>query len=250
MSGGSARAALLARAVLGSDEDVEQHAIKLSADELNRVVAQIGRLTRTASLEFALRVGALIVHHFYSGNTDTWRLRGPKTSSFRRLAEHPNLPMSPGALYRCVAIFELCDRLGAPSRWSNLGASHLRVVLGIDTTAQERLLAQANSERWTVRVLQDQVEKSKLARRARGGRRPQSRATRFVRTIRKCLSEHQIALHDVESVDPIELSEIASVLEEARASLESMALALLNAQNDSEPESGKISIECVGFEAH
>ena len=102
-----------------------------SGDEIDIVVAQIKRLTRVASLEFALRVGAVIIHHFYDGDTEAWRSRGPKVSSFRRLAEHPELPLSAGALYRCVALYELCERLNAPSRWEHLGASHLRLVLGL-----------------------------------------------------------------------------------------------------------------------
>ena len=240
------------RSTLDFDEAIEQQApVDLSPDELNRVVAQIGRLTRTASLEFALTVGGLIIHHFYGGNTDTWRLRGPKTSSFRRLAEHPNLPMSPGALYRCVAVFELCDRLGAPSRWRNLGASHLRVVLGISEPDQERLLATANSQRWTVKALQDEVRKSKLSRHTRGGRRPQSPVTRFLRTMRRCLAEHEGALDDVKSANHDELLEIASLLDETRASLECVVLKLAN-----HPDAGGAiglaanDIECQGIEVH
>jgi hypothetical protein len=74
-----------------------------SDDEIHIVVAQIRRLVRDASLEFALRVGAIIIHHFYEGESDAWRSRGPKTASFRKLAQHPQLPLSAGALYRWAA---------------------------------------------------------------------------------------------------------------------------------------------------
>jgi hypothetical protein len=216
----------------GSEHVEARLPIELSADELDRVVAQIGRVTRTAGLEFALRIGALIIHHFYGGNTEMWRLRGPKMPSFRRLAEHPHLPMSPGALYRCVAIFELCDRLGAASRWRNLGPSHFRAVLAVDSVVQERLLSLANSERWTVRALQDEVARSKVARRTRGGRRAQSQVTRFLKTIRKCLVEHHEALNDVESVAPHELGELVALLDQTRASLDKISRFLHSAQKD------------------
>lgn len=121
------------------------------------VVAQIRRLVRDASLEFALRVGAIIIHHFYDGESDVWRSRGRKTSSFRKLARHPQLLLSAGAPYRCVALYELCDRLDATSRWGQLGASHLRLVLGLPQVLQEQLLTNANNERWTVKKLQEEV---------------------------------------------------------------------------------------------
>lgn len=202
---------------------------ELTIDDLNHVVAQIGRLTRTASVEFALRVGALIIHHFYGGNVDKWRLRGPKTTSFRRLAEHPGLPMSAGMLYRCVAIFELCERLDAPSRWQNLGASHLRLVLQVKPEIQEGLLVAANSERWTVRALQQRVTENNLARRGRGGRRPQSRTAKFIGTISKCLVDHRELLDSDGPADRSELHELERVLSDARMALEKVRRALLNA---------------------
>ena len=252
MSNPSGRSVVRRQSGLEFDEAIEQQPpAELSSDELNHIVARIRRLTRTASLEFALTVGGLIIHHFYEGNTDTWRLRGPKASSFRRLAEHPELPMSPGALYRCVAIFELCDRLGAASRWHNLGASHLRVVLGISPTDQERLLSTANSQRWTVRALQNEVVRSKLTRSTRGGRRPQSKVTRFLKTIRKCLAEHEGALDDVRSANPKELHEIAKLLTKTRASLDSVALKLPDFHHDEGPPSLPANdIECEGIEVH
>jgi hypothetical protein len=195
-------------------------------EELNQIVLQIGRLVMMAGLEAALRVGALIMHHFYAGDTAAWRERGPKTTSFRQLAEHPALPMSPGALYRCVAIFELCDRLGAPSRWRNLGASHFRVVLGVDAQTQERLLAVANAERWTVRALQAEVLKRKLVRHNRGGRRPQSPVKKIVRTLRKCLEEHREAINLFEAHDVDELNKAMDELDATRAWLATLSEAL------------------------
>jgi hypothetical protein len=199
-----------------------------SAEELNQIVLQIGRLVTMAGLDAALRVGALIVHHFYDGDTNAWRVRGHKTASFRRIAEHPGLPMSPGALYRCVAVFELCDRLHAPSRWRNLGASHLRAVLGLDAATQERLLSTANSERWTVRTLQAKVLNGRVPRLERGGRRPQSPGTKIANRIRKCLEEHREAVDQFEEHDIEELCNAVDVLDEARQWLAAICEGLRN----------------------
>jgi hypothetical protein len=203
-----------------------QAAVGADPEELNQIVLQIGRLVIMAGLEAALRVGALIVHHFYGGNAEGWRERGPKTVSFRQLAEHPGLPMSPGALYRCVAIFELCDRLGAPSRWRNLGASHFRVVLGLDAQTQERLLGMANSERWSVRALQAEVTKRKPARHNRGGRRPQSPVTKIVTTIRRCVEEYGQAIELFEDHDVEEFNKAVDEVDAARACLAELREAL------------------------
>src|SRR4051794_34652916 len=121
---------------------------EVSDESIQLVVYQIGQICRDSSLEFALRVGAVVIHNFYDGEVNSWRGRGPKLHSFRRLARHPELPMSPAALYRCVAIFELCERLNAPARWRRLSASHLRTVLGLPPDAQEQLLATANKHHW------------------------------------------------------------------------------------------------------
>src|SRR5512138_314727 len=72
---------------------------ELSEEQLDEVVLQLNGISRSASLEFALRVGATIIHHVYGGDTQAWRVRGPKTLSFRRLAERPDLALSAAALY-------------------------------------------------------------------------------------------------------------------------------------------------------
>jgi hypothetical protein len=194
-----------------------------SEEDLDRVVAQITRLTRTATLEFSLRIGAIIIHHCYAGDTELWRRRGPKTTSFRQLAAHPSMPMSPVALYRCVAIFELCERLNVASRWRNLGASHLRAVLGFESSTQERLLSRANSEQLSVRALQEEVDKIRSTRANRGGRRPVAPALRIVKTIRNCLVQHDQAIRSVQAMEAPEVRELVLLLEDARTLLQAIA---------------------------
>jgi hypothetical protein len=160
-------------------------------EEVSIVIAQLKRIARAAGLEFSLRVGAVIIHHCYGGDINGWRSRGPKAASFRRLAQHPELPMSPGSIYRCVAIFELCERLNAASRWEHLGTSHLRLVLGMPPAAQERLLKAANSERWTVRALQKEVLRQHASRLMLGGRRMESPVTKSLKHIEKALVAHR-----------------------------------------------------------
>jgi hypothetical protein len=213
---------------LVSGSSVRQGLATLSDDELefddqkdgeviDIVVSHIKRLTRTASLEYAIRVGAVIIHHFYDGDTNAWRARGPKTISFRRLSEHPELPMSAGALYRCVAVFELCDRWNAPSRWNQLTASHFRLVLGLPPSKQEKLLSKANAGRWTVKALQEQVLWERRGDdRSAGGRRPEPPIKKGLRAVRKCLSEYGDTIAQFDALSSEDVQESIRLLEETK----------------------------------
>lgn len=222
------RAAPVERLEEGDEDDQDDEAAVVS-EEINIIVAHIKRLARTANLEFALRVGAVIIHHFYQGDTDAWRRRGPKTASFRRLAAHPELPLSPGSLYRCVALYELCDRLNAPSRWQNLGTSHLRVVLGLPSHTQERLLSMANSERWSVKVLHEHVLLEKATRSTRGGRRAQSPITKSLISLKKCLANYHDLLGRGGHPSPRDAEQVMALLAEARSCLASLTESLQGA---------------------
>lgn len=192
-------------------------------EKIDIVVAQLKRLMRMASLELALRVGAVIIHHFYDGDTDAWRSRGPKTASFRRLARHPELPLSAGSLYRCVALFELCERLNAPSRWERLGASHLRLVIGLPHDVQERLLKTANSERWTVKVLQQHALEERGSRSTFGGRRAEPVLTRSLRRVQRCLEEHSSLVDQADLISALDAQRCTTLIEDARRCLERLA---------------------------
>jgi hypothetical protein len=208
------------------DEDAVVAVDDRAGEEIEMVVAQIKRLARTASLEFALRVGGVIIHHFYEGDTDVWRTRGPKTMSFRRLSQHPGLPLSAGSLYRCVALYELCDRLNAPSRWEHLSASHFRVVLGLPCATQEKLLATANAKRWTVKTLQQEALREKALKTNSGGRRADPPVAKSLKMVRKCLEDHRHVLERAERVSPSDVQQSLSLLEETKTWIERLRTSL------------------------
>lgn len=205
-------------------------------EELDLVVNHIKRLARSASLEFAINVGALIIHHFYDGDPQAWRSRGPKVSSFRRLAQHPELPLSAGSLYRCVALFELCERLNAPTRWQHLGASHLRLVLHLPAERQEGLLATANANRWTVKVLQQQVLAQRPTRPSFGGRYPDPPIAKSLKNVKRSLKEHQLLVDQTDRLSSQDLEESIRLLDETRRTLEHLSLSLLARTTDTPSE--------------
>lgn len=157
---------------------------------IERVVRELNMLGRVATLDFTISVGALIISQIYSGDLRAWRNRGPKCSSFRRLATHPDLPMSACSLYRCVAIYELCERLGVRS-WKHVSTTHLRLVLPLRPEQQEHLLKAAETGRWPVRQLRDEIAANvHLVQRleaSRGGRKRRSPVRRTVDAINQCI---------------------------------------------------------------
>jgi hypothetical protein len=194
---------------------------------MEMIVTQLRRVVRTANLEFALRIGAIITHHFFHGDIDRWRARGLKNISFRRLAQHPRLPMSAGALCRCVAMFELCERLNVPSRWEHLGVSHIRLVLGLAPTTQERLLSLANHEKWTVRALSQAVLRERAGHASRGGRRPEQPIARSLTSVRKCLEAHRDLLGQIKEPSPEDIRRSRALLGEIQCCLEEVSQLLV-----------------------
>jgi hypothetical protein len=157
---------------------------------VERIVVELNTLGRAATFEFTLAVGSLIVNRLYSGDLQIWRNRGVKCASFRSLTKHPDLPMSAGSLYRCVAIYELCERLGI-RRWRHISTSHLRLVLPLPPRDQERLLKAAETGNWPVRHLRAEIaaisDLEQRIDRRRGGRKRQSSIRRTIRTIDHCI---------------------------------------------------------------
>lgn len=204
---------------------------EISDEELDLVVTTLQRISRVATLEFALRVGAVIVHNFYGGSVETWRTKGLKNASFRRLAKHPRLPMSASALCRCVATFELCERLQLPSRWPHLTSTHVRLVLGLRADVQEQLLARANSEKWTVRTLEQAALRARDTGTSRGGRQPESPALKSIRDVRKAFFSQRAVVAELGQPSPRELEALWKFAEEARDYLEQL-VSLLRARSE------------------
>jgi hypothetical protein len=156
---------------------------------VDRVVLRLNAICKTTTFEFAMSVGKLVVDSFYGGDPLVWRQRGPKSMSFRKLARHPDLPMSPAALYRSVAIYELSCRLGVAS-WKHLSTSHLRLVLSLPEHAQSELLLRAESEAWSVARLRAAIDEGDVGKNTNlGGRKKQPRLRKTLGMIARCVTK-------------------------------------------------------------
>lgn len=184
-------------------------------------VQHLQNLTRSASIQFAIEVGRVVIECLYAGDWTAWRTRAQKDHALRALAATPDLPISASALYRALAIYELNqDTQGNIARAQHLGVSHVRAVLGLDRTHQLQLLDSAERAGWTVCRLEREAARFRSAARSRGGRRP---APRYLKTIRQI---HQLTapelLDGVEqwsSLPRSELEELALKLSQARERL-------------------------------
>jgi hypothetical protein len=161
-------------------------------DHVQRVIIQLNSICKSATLDFALAVGQVIISNFYGGDLDRWRARGTQLGlPLRKLAKHPDLPMSFLALYRSVSIYEICARLGVHD-WKHVSTSHIRLVLPLRAAHQSRLLELAESRRWTVRRLDQEIvqlmQHDPGANARPGGRKRPSELRKTVRVLEKLIS--------------------------------------------------------------
>ncbi len=173
--------------------------------EVEGVLRELTALVRGATVDLSLKVGQLVVERFFGGDALNWRQQ--KQHSLRQLARHPELPMSASALRRCVGLYELTQRVGDLRCFQQLGTSHFRAVLGLDSQLQRSLLTNANEQAWTVSELESHVSEVRgRQQRSRGGR---PRVPSFVKLIRQLepLAE-QTALQLTQAQDERELSEL------------------------------------------
>ena len=187
---------------------------------VERAIVRLNTMCRTATLSFAIATGRTVIDEFYGGDVSKWRSRDPhKDLPLRRLSQHPDLPMSPAALYRSIAIFELTDRLKL-SAWKHICTSHLRLVLPCAPEQQERLLYEAEANRSTVDHLNRQVAQvlSAQSSRPRGGRRRASTRRRAAvaleRQLHELVSSIEVAATD-DDASPESTRTIVDTLERA-----------------------------------
>jgi hypothetical protein len=142
-------------------------------DIVDQVVSELNALQNQATLNLALRMGALIVERFYGGDLGVWRQHRAKETSFRKLSARArrDLRVSPTFLYRAVALFELASRLGQAAV-AGLTVTHLRVVLGLRDEDQAALLGAASAQGWSSERLEREAVKVRAQLLNRRGRPP------------------------------------------------------------------------------
>ncbi len=194
-----------------TDLDIHRIRAALAApddDAIDALVAELRGLHRAAALDFALRVGRLVLDRLYGGDLDAWRAHGIRDGSFRRLADRLDPMGIPGlsssSLARAVAILELDARVGLAGR-PQLVAAHAVAVLGLAPADQERLLGRAEAEDWTAAQLKVEADRVRRASAdpSRTGRRP---LPAFVKTVNRWERElaEDASFHDLDQLPALE----------------------------------------------
>jgi len=194
-------------------------------DPVERVVMQVNAIYQAANLRVALAIGELVIRSFYDGDVSRWRNRGRrKSGALRRLAKHPKLPMSAGTLYRNIAMYEICERLGVWS-WKHVCASHFRSVLPLAREEQARLLMAAEENAWSPRQFDHEVTAVRALeapRPSRGGRPRASVLAKVMRSIQSVIDSTASALNS-EDVGQTSADEV-------RAAVQALGSAKLNCE--------------------
>jgi hypothetical protein len=204
---------------------------KPDRSHLDELAARLAQQGKDGTVEQALEIGKMVLETLYGGDLNSWRSRAAKAHSLRALARRDDLSVSSSALYRAVALYELAQNLGGFERWSSLGISHLRLVLGLPIVEQRRLLDAAVAQHWTVAELEREavaVRKREPEQLGRGGRPRLPRFLKSVNRLRKAAEGAEL-FADVEAaaaMAPEQLAEIRDVLATIRVRCEALDHAL------------------------
>lgn len=182
---------------------------------IEATVRDLREMQRRGGLEMANAVGQLIIDRLYGGNLSAWRSRGPKDTSFRKLAARDDVPMSHSALCQSVAVYELSQRLEISPQ--NIGISHLRLLVGLPEEAQRRLAVEADHNGWPVTRMESEVRR--IRTRSSSGGRPALPG--FVKTIhslrRFAADDGALFVEDIDLLESLEESDIQNLHETVAA---------------------------------
>ncbi len=221
------------------DVELVEQAEIAEENRLAKLAGELRSLAGDASVDLAIRIGQLVIDRLYAGDLSTWRTRGAKAHSLRALARRADLPISTSALYRSIALFELASRMGGVSEWSELGISHMRLVLGLPREEQRRLLDQACASNWTVAELERETTAirnqnqnqgfDQASGRKRGGRPRLPRFVKSLNHLRKYTEASEDLFGDLDaaaSMTAHELAELRATLELVRSRCDQLQQAL------------------------
>lgn len=128
-----------------------------SASEVEEVARLVEQFSRRSGFERRCRIGEAIFTGLFAGSRLTWRAQGPaKNTSFRELARRLEGCISKSELHRSVKTHLLTSDLPFIVSSPHLTVSHADAVEGLRRSDQERLLRQAEGERWNVRRLREE----------------------------------------------------------------------------------------------
>jgi hypothetical protein len=191
--------------------------VRIERDDarIEAAVRHIRAVCAASHLEAALRIGTYVLDTFFGGDREAFRARGRRDVSFRRLAKHPDLPVSATYLWRSVAIVEQLHDLPAEVAQA-LPLTHHQVLLLVnDREEKVRLAREAVGEVLSKRAFARRVQEvaGGQAKRSRGGRPRTPPLMRLQKLLRDAMV-HAPALDHTTGVTASEALAAADQLEE------------------------------------
>ncbi len=190
-----------------------------SADAIAAAVAAIRTAAHEHMLSMVVRTGEIVVEHVYGGDAEACRLRGPRDTSLRLLAERlrdEGIALSAPSLYRATGVYELERRMSV-SALKHITTTHCYAVLPLPAATQERLLRLADEERWTTRQLEAAAHAASEGRPEGRGRPPLPRFEKSVNRMAKLLQDPGDAFGDLddEHLDALDPERVAALHQKA-----------------------------------
>jgi hypothetical protein len=184
--------------------------------DVDGLVEDLRKIYCAAGTLLMIDIGKLVLQRIYGGDIERWRSRnGRKDASFRKVAEHYRLPFSRATLCRAVGIHVLSLRCPNVLEMRSVGPCHLREIIGLDATVQDKLLAETVEQEWSVCRLHDEVRQ--LRKATASGATDLTRLTfaDLLQTWRPDVEARGL-LQDIDRVDRLEPAKAAELLETAK----------------------------------
>ena len=194
------------------------------SDEIAAAARFVAELDRAAGIDRAEAIGSYILDRFYGGSVRTWRSRQKnKNNSLRRIAAHPDCPLSKSTLYRAVSVCVTKRTHPCVSTLKHISANHIATVAALIPEAQLEWLERASAEAWSVDQLQERLTGVRRACGDHRGRRPDPALKRAKSAVRTAIGKLEHAVRDLCALDldgdDSELQELAATIQVLGAAL-------------------------------
>jgi hypothetical protein len=183
--------------------------------EVAEVVRELREIDRKTGLERALAIGKIVLERFFGGSSDVWHERRKnKNNSVRRIAEHPQCPLSRSALNEAIAVYVATQALPCVQTSGHITASHIAAVTFLEPGKQRHWLDSAEEKKWSVRQLKEQIRVQRHEEGERRGRPRVAAPRRLVSGIRGAVVTLRRVVDalsgvDLDSSDVRELADLA-----------------------------------------
>lgn len=154
-------AQLEGEAMIEAKSEIQEEQLRKAVDELNRIEHETGWARVRA-------IAAVLLRYREPSEEQAPPL------SLRRLAAHPDCPLSKSQLRDALAAFRIFQEEGLVRSSSFLTPSHVAVVTSLEPSDRLEVLRDAEKMRWSVRELEARVREFRRGRGERRGRPPTS----------------------------------------------------------------------------